>query len=366
MRILLTTDTIGGVWTFTRDLCEGLLAYGHDVALVSMGRLPYDSQTAWCKETQRWAGKRFFYEARSTPLEWMEANLHAFDDAEHALLDVAQDFRADILHANQFCFGALRTTLPKVLTAHSDVLSWASVCRPEGLGDSPWLRRYRALVSRGLEGADAVVAPTRWMAGALEQGFAAARGVRVVFNGRTIPNAAVMHGERRLQAVSIGRGWDEAKGFAVLEDLDAAMPVMVAGETTLEGPGGAGALSEEEVLCLFRQSSVYVASSVYEPFGLAPLEAALCGCAVVANDIESLREVWGAAATYFRGASDLKLTLDRLVESPADLRAAQLQARRRALELTSEKMVDGYLELYMELIEGRGKGVSAETAAYAR
>ena len=365
MRVLLTTDTIGGVWTFTKDLCEGLLAGGHDVALVSVGRLPYEAQSQWCKETRRWAGRRFWYEAWATPLEWMESNDAAYVGAEAALLRVASDFEADVIHANQFCFGALPTNIPKVVTAHSDVVSWASVCRPQGMDDSPWMRRYCALVSDGLRGADTVVAPTRWMADALTLGFSAASDVRVVLNGRTIPCPAIPKVERMLQAVSIGRGWDEAKGFGVLEGLDAAMPVVVAGETTLEGPGGAGALSEEQVLALFRRSSVYVASSVYEPFGLAPLEAALCGCAVVANDIESLREVWGGAAIYFSGAAHLRRVLDCLVEAPAELRCAQLQARRRALELTAERMADGYVEIYTELLDGRVRGMSAETEAYA-
>jgi glycosyltransferase involved in cell wall biosynthesis len=365
MRILLTTDTIGGVWTFTKDLCETLLAYGHHVALVSVGRLPYEAQSRWCRETQRWADGRFWYEAWATPLEWMETNEAAYSGAETALLRIASDFRADLIHANQFCFGALPAGLPKVLTAHSDVLSWASVCRPQGLEDSPWMQRYRTLVSDGLRGADAIVAPTRWMADALGRGFPAAKGVRVVLNGRMIPYPAMPRVERLLQGVSIGRGWDEAKGFAVLEGLDSAMPVVVAGETTLEGPGGAGALSEEQVLALFRRSSVYVAASVYEPFGLAPLEAALCGCAVVANDIGSLREVWDGAAIYFSNALELKRILDRLVEVPAELRCAQLQARQRALELTAERMADGYLEIYTELLEGRENTVSTETAAYA-
>ena len=365
MRILLTTDTIGGVWTFTKDLCEGLLAFGHDVALVSVGRLPYEAQSQWCKETRRWAGRRFWYEAWETPLEWMGANNAAYCGADTALLRVASEFEAELIHANQFCFGALPTSLPKVVTAHSDVLSWASVCRPQGLEDSPWMQRYCELVNDGLRGADAVVAPTQWMADALKQGFAATGKVRVVLNGRTIATPGMPKAERLLQAVSIGRGWDEAKGFAVLEGLDAGMPVMVAGETTLEGPGGAGALSEEQVLALFRRSSVYVACSVYEPFGLAPLEAALCGCAVVANDIGSLREVWGDAAIYFSGASELKGVLDRLTKRPAELHGAQLQARRRAMELTAERMVDGYLELYAELMEARERGVSVEAAAYA-
>jgi glycosyltransferase involved in cell wall biosynthesis len=365
MRILLTTDTIGGVWTFTKDLCEGLLACGHEVALVSVGRQPYEGQAQGCKETRLWAGRRFWYEAWATPLEWMEANDAAYRGAEAALLRVAKHFRADVIHANQFCFGALPTDLPKVVTAHSDVLSWASACRPRGLGESAWLRRYCGLVADGLRGANAIVAPTQWMAGALARGFSAASNVRVVLNGRTIPCPPIPKMDRLLQAVSIGRGWDEAKGFAVLEGLDAAMPVVIAGETTLEGPGGAGALSEEQVLALFRRSSVYVAASVYEPFGLAPLEAALCGCAVVANDIGSLREVWGEAAIYFSGARQLKRSLDRLVETPSELRCAQLQARRRALEMTAERMVEGYLEIYRELLDGRERGLSAETAAYA-
>ena len=92
---------------------------------------------------------------------------------------------------------------------------------------------------------------------------------------------------------------------------------------------------------------MYVSSSVYEPFGLAPLEAALCGCAVVANDIGSLREVWGEAAIYFSGARELKRPSGPPGGGAGGVAlCAQLQARRRALELTAERMVDGYLELY--------------------
>ena len=42
-----------------------------------------------------------------------------------------------------------------------------------------------------------------------------------------------------------------------------------------------GRLSEYELLQFFRESSIYICTSRYEPFGLAPLEAALCGCAVL-------------------------------------------------------------------------------------
>jgi glycosyltransferase involved in cell wall biosynthesis len=311
------------------------------------------------------AGARFRYDALDVPLEWMQENTRAYEAAEKPLLQIARIFRADLIHANQFCFGALPIHTPKIVTAHSDVLSWAGVCRPEGFEDSIWLRRYCALVNSGLRGANAIVAPTQWMACALRRGFPAAKNVGVILNGRTIESMRVDPCQRILQAVSVGRLWDEAKGFSVLAGMDAAMPVVVAGETTLEDAAAAGALSEEEVLSLFRCSSVYVATSVYEPFGLAPLEAALCGCAVVANDIESLREVWCDAAIYYRGAAELRRVLDRLVERPDELRCARLRSQRRGLELSVEKMMDGYLDLYTELLVGRVAHERQGVAAYA-
>lgn len=53
-------------------------------------------------------------------------------------------------------------------------------------------------------------------------------------------------------------------------------------------------------------------AEIYEPFGIAPLEAALCGCTVVANDIASLREVWGDDALYFDGPRSLSMLLHQL------------------------------------------------------
>ena len=53
---------------------------------------------------------------------------------------------------------------------------------------------------------------------------------------------------------------------------------------------------------LLSRAAIYIATSKYEPFGLAPLEAALSRCAILANDIPNLREIWGDAACYFRSS----------------------------------------------------------------
>ncbi len=373
MRLLLTTDAVGGVWTFTRELAEGLLACGHAVAYVTIGRAPGPLQADWCEQTATLYGSHFRFETLDAPLEWMAANARAYDAAEARLREIARDFRADLVHANQFCFGALPVGVPKVITAHSDVLSWAEACRPEGLVESGWLHQYRELVSAGLSGANRVVAPTRWMADTLSRSFAFATPIHVILNGRTVPLVDEEQPIRKLQAVSAGRWWDEGKGLRVLEGLEAVMPVQIAGEAAFDGdqataPAGVtmhGMLSEPMLLALFRRSAVYVATSIYEPFGLAPLEAALCGCAVVANDIPSLREVWGDSAIYFKGAEQLRLVLELLIAEPDALRSAKLRSRARGLELSAVKMVDGYLELYTALLEEARVAQALNPVAYA-
>ncbi len=110
-------------------------------------------------------------------------------------------------------------------------------------------------------------------------------------------------------------------------------------------------MEEQQLLDLFRSSSIYLALSVYEPFGLAPLEAALCGCAVVANDIPSFREVWGSSALYFQGARSLSDLLAQLASEPVLLRDFQSRALSRALPMTRARMVGRYLEVYRHLLD---------------
>lgn len=360
MRILLTTDTIGGVWTFTKELATELLKRGHAVALVSFGRQPSAEQQAWCASLHLAYGDNFQFTASNAPLEWMEKNEFVMSQAAGVLSHVVRQFRPDILHSNQFCFGALALDIPKLITAHSDVLSWADACRPRGLEESRWLKQYRCLVTRGLQSSDAVVSPTRWMATALTRHYKNLPVCYVVSNGRTI--SAPQSHLRTVQAVTVGRLWDEGKNVGMLRTVNSPIPIYVAGERqqgTSVAPkqmGHAillGSLSEPSLLSLFARSSIYIATSIYEPFGLAPLEAALCGCAVVANDIPSLREIWGDAALYFSGPRSLTTVLHQLNRDARELSVLRQQAFARASELTAERMTNGYEEIYWSLLAGR-------------
>lgn len=358
MRILMTADVVGGVWTFAQELAAGLLERDCDVCMVSFGGRASSAQQEQCDGMTGAWGDRFRYQQSEAPLEWMDANDRAYLEGAPLLLRVADEFRPDAVVSSQFCFGALPLAIPKVVVAHSDVLSWAECCRDARLEDSAWLRRYCQLVARGLKSADVVIAPTQWMLEALARNFEVSCEKVVIPNGRSIGD--IESRARRMQAVTAGRLWDEAKNIAALHNVQLPLPLVIAGEASPDLPPAVnttffGLLAPNEVLDLFRESSIYICPSRYEPFGLAPLEAALCGCAVVANDIPSLREVWEDGAIYFCGPARLEAVLRELCESPEQLCLARMRSRERAGTYTRERMTSAYLQV-LESAHARSAG----------
>lgn len=361
MRLLMTTDTVGGVWTFTSELTQELLERDHAVELVSFGRLPSDEQNKWALAKEKLHPGRFRFTASPAPLEWSQDNDHSLTEGLPILTRLAERCAPDALLTNQYCFGDLPSELPRVIVAHSDVLSWARACRVAALTPSPWLAQYRAMVRDGLDRADAVVAPTHAVLEDLALNFRLPPRAEVIANGREIP-PPYSTPVRKLQAITAGRLWDEAKGLDLLETCPLPLPVLIAGETEFEGeqarslPGNVrrlGSLPALELQQRFRESAIYLCTSLYEPFGLAPLEAALCGCAILARDLPSLREVWGDDALYFRDAQGLATQVRRLTENELALATLAERGQRRAASFTTERMTEGYLQLLGELSASR-------------
>ncbi len=104
--------------------------------------------------------------------------------------------------------------------------------------------------------------------------------------------------------------------------------------TTAEAPDPrlvfAGRRSDREVAALLRSARALVFPSLYEGFGIPPLEAFAHDCPVIASDIPAVREVCGDAPDYFEPHDDATLTnyLAALLSSPAAAdRLAQGRAR---------------------------------------
>ncbi|MGZ4824781.1 MAG: glycosyltransferase family 4 protein [Terriglobales bacterium] len=362
MHVLVTADTLGGVWTYTRELVTGLARRGVRVTLVSLGEIPTAEQCAWMEGL-----RGLDFRPTAFRLEWMQEAEQDLDSSSEFLLSVIRDAAPDLVHFNQFCYGALPLDIPRVVAAHSDVVSWWVSVHGEEPRDTKWLRWYRDVVTRGVAGATAVVAPSRWMLDAVGAYYVRPAQGAVVYNGRN-PGLFNPHGTKEDLVLSVGRLWDSAKQVTLLSQCEQKAPVLIAGsdkhpDEVLRGARPAfparrrmrftGEQSESRLSHLYSRASMYAATSRYEPFGLAPLEAAFSRCAIIANDIPTFHEIWGDAACYFRynDAADLAHTIACL-QSDRELRLtyANLAYHRARQRYTAERMVDDYMNLYESLV----------------
>ena len=358
MHVLVTADTVGGVWTYTRELVCGLIARGHRVTLVSFGKTPTNAQTAWMH------GKSLAYYPTEFPLEWMQNSEAGISESEKYLERLITEVKPDLLHLSQFCYGALACGIPKIVAAHSDVRSWWRSVHEEQPPQSTWLNWYTRVVSQGLLGADVVVAPSQWMLDAIRDNYVASpRRAQVIHNGRD-PDLFEPADAKTNCGLAVGRLWDEAKQIKLLMEHAQSVPVKIAGAASPPGNGRAFAIpsntnvtfcgeqDEAGLRSLYSDAAMYAATSRYEPFGLAPLEAALSGCALIANDIPTFHELWGNTAFYFKhnDADSLADAIRTLSENSALRFEYGSRARQLARQhFTSARMVAEYEDLYTSL-----------------
>lgn len=111
-------------------------------------------------------------------------------------------------------------------------------------------------------------------------------------------------------------------------------------------------VDERTLLYLYNHASVFVYPSLYEGFGLPPLEAMACGTPVIISDIPPLREVAGDAAIVFnpRDHEDLADKILMLLSSEA-LRAQQRErGLQKAGEYSWEKVAACTIQTYRKAL----------------
>jgi glycogen(starch) synthase len=365
MRVLMTADTVGGVWTYACELAQALAPHGVDITLAAMG----DPMSA--AQVRRAAAIRNLdVVERPCALEWMAEPWNDVDAAGEWLLGLADRLRPDVIHVNGYAHAALPFRAPVMVVAHSCVWTWTRAVR--GRDPGPEWSEYRRRVIAGLAAAKLVIAPTRAILSAVLDAYALRLRTRV------IPNACAAAGWRPGKkariVLSAGRLWDEAKGLADLQACarQVRWPIVVAGPTV--APGGAapvsarglcllGELSPRELAAWMARAAIYALPARYEPFGLSAVEAALSGCALVLGDIATLREVWGDTAVYVPPGDPeaLGFALTAMSRDSLALGLCAARARARALTMTPAQMALAYRASYDELVSGRPTGSEART-----
>jgi glycogen(starch) synthase len=356
-RVLMTTDVVGGVWPYSLELADALSERGARVTLAAFGGPVRPDQ----REEFRRARAERLHTARFA-LEWMP---DPWDDLERAaewLLAIRDEVEPDLVHLNGYAHAGAPWGVPVVVVGHSCVLSWFEAVR--GTSAPPAWNRYRDVVREGLEAADLLVAPTRAMLSALVRLYDPPCPLRVIPNGR---RPSSVRATKEPLIVSVGRLWDEAKNVDALVRVAPRLDWLV----TLAGDGSpaavepnvtaVGLLPRQALDRLLARASIFALPARYEPFGLAPLEAALAGCALVLGDIPSLREVWGTSALFVDPEDDgeLAAALRRLIRDGRLRVRLAGQARRRAAEFTVERMAEAYADAYESVLQrDRAEAVS--------
>ncbi len=359
-KVLMTADTLGGVWTYAVELARGLADRGVEVALATMGDPLNDAQR---EKAERIPRLKVFESALK--LEWMEDPWRDVEKAGDWLLGLEERFRPDLIHLNGYVHGSLPWSAPQVMVAHSCVLSWWKAVKGEA-APAEW-DRYAREVTAGLAAADLVIAPSEAMLGTLAENYFVPAGglprTRVILNGRD--SRAFRPTAKEPIVFAAGRLWDEAKNLEALDRVAPKLPwdIFVAGEN-IHPDGGEirphhtrllGNLSQRALAAWLGRASIYCLPARYEPFGLSVLEAALSGCALVLGDIPSLREIWRHRAVFVPpdDPEALESALQRLIDDPDRRASIAAGSRARALQLTPEKMLDAYLAAYGEVLARR-------------
>jgi glycogen synthase len=328
---------------------------------VSFGGIPSQGQTRWMEQLSA-----LDYRPTTFKLEWMQDSAGDVKASSEFLRRVILETKPDLIHSNQFCYGALECDVPCVVVAHSDVVTWWVAVHGNQPPHSPWLSWYRDAVVRGLSAATAVIAPSQWMLDQVERHYLKLHRCAVIHNGRT-PTFFNPDLAKNQTIVSAGRVWDQGKNTGLLLAGEMPAPVLIVGarqhpeEPCDESSSVASGTNvqfqpqqdEQQMALTLARAAIYAAPSRYEPFGLAPVEAALSRCALVASDIPSLRELWDGAAVFFRSndAGELRQALELLVRNPRLRRQYADLAYDHALrKFNAARMTHEYMELYRALV----------------
>ncbi|HEY8570945.1 glycosyltransferase family 4 protein [Phenylobacterium sp.] len=348
----MTTDAVGGVWTYSIDLARGLARAGVETVLVVLGPSPSADQQAQARAVP---GLELI--DTCLPLDWTATEPAEILEVGAALRGLARGRAVDLIHLNSPAFAAGGGfSAPVVGACHSCLATWWSAVKD---GPMPVDFRWRSQsLWQGMLACDALVAPTAAFAEETARAYELPRPF-VVWNGRAQAPSAVVR--RHPMIFTSGRLWDEGKNIRVLDEAAALIEAPLQAAGPLQGPSGGpvslrhaqalGRLSHDQVARWLARAPVFASAALYEPFGLGVLEAAQAGCALVLSDIPTFRELWDGAAVFVEpnDPQGFAQAFRELLADPDSAERLGAKARTRAAAYSVQAMSDGVLAVYRQL-----------------
>lgn len=365
LRILVTTDSAGSLWHYGLDLARGLSRLGHETLLALTGPAAADDQIRAATAIPR-------VRLVDTGLGCSAEDEISLVRTAEAVAALADKWDADVVQLNAPALAALADFgVPVVAVLHGCVATWWETVHGTPLpGDFAW---RTDLVASGLHAADAVVAPTAAFGAAVRRRYGLDAAPRTVHHGRA--PLAVPTGFPRDFVFTAGRLWDRGKNVGLLDAAAGRIGVPVRAAGPLDGPGGGrvvfdnidclGTLDEDELGRWLSARPVFVSAALYEPFGLAVLEAASAGCALVLSDIPTYRELWDEVAVFVDPTDEAGFAraIGELAGDDFERAVLGRAARERASRYTPDAMAAQMAALYRGLLPAVRRPVLAAARA---
>jgi len=354
-KILMVTDTMGGIWDYSLELTRMLQSNGIHVILATMG--------ARLSREQRLEADTIpnleLYES-GFKSESVEHSEYEIREAGEWLLMLEKICNPELIHLNGYFYGTLEWNAPVLLFAHSCHVSWWHAIK----GDEPpasW-EAYRKRVSDCLDAAGLVVTPSETLLHDLQShyGFSSSR---VIHNGGDIHS--FQSDAKQDFIFSVGKLKDKTNNFDLLDGIASRLdwPIYVAEDRGFsdiismrseeyQRLNMLGELSLVRLAFWLSKATIFALPARYELFGNSLLQAASSGSVLVLGDIPSLRENWNGAAIFVppNDPAAWEWVIQDLIKDIHERFEWSSRARERALKLNSSKMAEAYLDVYENLL----------------
>ena len=139
------------------------------------------------------------------------------------------------------------------------------------------------------------------------------------------------------------------KGWMFQPTLDAIAQLGLTERVTLTDY-----VASADLPALLSGASAFVFPSLYEGFGLPPLEAMACGAPVICSNAASLPEVVGDAALLFdpRDVTALRAAIARVLSDPALARALREKGLAQAKKFSWQRAAQETFDVYRRVAQG--------------
>ncbi|WP_349899475.1 glycosyltransferase family 4 protein [Parafrigoribacterium soli] len=183
--------------------------------------------------------------------------------------------------------------------------------------------------------------------------------VRVAYLGVDSASFIPQHGPRENFVLYPARGWAHKNHSRLIEAVRIARISNPELRLVLTGGGldalgsvpewvdRKGLVSTEELRALYRSAAALVFPSLYEGFGLPPLEAMASGCPVAVSNVGSIPEICGDAAVFF-DPLDPESIVQGMTSAIARTEELSLAGVVHAAKFTWEACRDSHLSAYRD------------------